>query len=518
MVFSGFYMFIALMSGLGAGLALYPVLLRLVAKPAPQLRPPDTGEVAALLKDGAVYDISPPLADAITPADGDAMAWPDLHKLLSARFPALPETYAAALDMADHVCDAADTDDPARLELFKRGNRLRLSLIQPPDPAHLLRHHLLLQQNSALSAQAASFAQSPMIVWTLDEDGREVWHNAAYKTFRADVLGISGSEPGNILFEVDEDRLSEDVPKRISVRDNSEFGEAWYEIHMRRSGRYRSFFAVDITPVVSAERAQRGYVQTLTKTFAQLGTGLAIFNRDRQLILFNPALIDLTRMSAEFLSSRPSLTAFFDWLRDARFMPEPRDINEWRDKLTALTQEATDGTFSELWGLPNGLSYRVFGRPQADGAISFLFEDVTAELSLTRNFVKELEINHSLLNTLDQALAVFTHDGDLLFVNDAFRTMWQVDYDDNISPTSVRKAVSAWSAQCMPSDGWATIRAVLDDPQYPQARHGTIRRKSGEVLTFTTGRLSKGAGFVGFTAVAAAAAGQENPQPVAETL
>ena len=72
------------------------------------------------------------------------------------------------------------------------------------------------------------------------------------------------------------------------------------------------FYAVDVNAVVSAEISQRKFVQTLAKTFAQLSIGLAIFDRNRQLALFNPALIDLTALPAEFLSARPNLLSFFD--------------------------------------------------------------------------------------------------------------------------------------------------------------------------------------------------------------
>lgn len=516
MAFSGVYFPILILSGLAAGLILYPLLLRLVRRTSPPaLIPPDDDEIAVLFKDGAAFDISPALADALTPTAECKIEWPAVYALFSGRFPDLPASYKAAMDSANLIISAAHPDDTARLELLRRGNRLRLTLTQTLNPEHLLHHHAIIQQNSTLTGQADNFLHAPQVMWTLNKDGRDVWHNEPYLSFRTDVLGIPESSPGSILVEVDEDFLAEEMPKRVSVKDNSDFGERWYEIHMRRSGNFRSFFATDITPIVKAERAQNGFVQTLTKTFAQLGAGLAIFNRDRQLILFNPALIDLTRMSAEFLSSRPSLVSFFNWLRDERIMPEPRDINEWRDKLAALTEKASDGTFSELWSMPNGLSYRVFGRPQADGAIAFLFEDVTAELSLTRNFVKELEINHSLLNQLDQALVVFTHDGDLLYVNDRFRAMWGVDYDDNVAPTKVRTAISAWSAQCASNDGWELIETVLSEPHYPRPRHGILRRKSGKPLNFTVGRLSNGASYVSFQA--AATQSQEIPKQVAET-
>jgi PAS domain-containing protein len=57
---------------------------------------------------------------------------------------------------------------------------------------------------------------------------------------------------------------------------------------------------VDVTEIVRAQQAQKNFVQTLTKTFATLSIGLAIFDRNRQLMLFNPALIDLTALPPIF--------------------------------------------------------------------------------------------------------------------------------------------------------------------------------------------------------------------------
>jgi PAS domain-containing protein len=73
---------------------------------------------------------------------------------------------------------------------------------------------------------------------------------------------------------------------------------------------------LDITEIVRAQQAQKNFVQTLTKTFVTLSIGLAIFDRNRQLMLFNPALIDLTALTADFLSTRPNLLTAFDKLWD----------------------------------------------------------------------------------------------------------------------------------------------------------------------------------------------------------
>jgi PAS domain-containing protein len=81
---------------------------------------------------------------------------------------------------------------------------------------------------------------------------------------------------------------------------------------------------LDITEIVRAQQAQKNFVQTLTKTFATLSIGLAIFDRNRQLMLFNPALIDLTALTADFLSARPNLLTAFDKLWDNQIMPETK--------------------------------------------------------------------------------------------------------------------------------------------------------------------------------------------------
>ncbi len=130
--------------------------------------------------------------------------------------------------------------------------------------------------------------------------------------------------------------------------------------------------AIDINAVISAEIAQRNFVQTLAKTFAQLSTGLAIFDRNSQLALFNPALVDLSALPIEFLSARPDLLSFFDRLCDSRVMPEPKNYNSWRQEIADVIAAATDGSYQETWSLDTGQTYRVSGRPHPDGAIAFL--------------------------------------------------------------------------------------------------------------------------------------------------
>ena len=81
-----------------------------------------------------------------------------------------------------------------------------------------------------------------------------------------------------------------------------------------------------LPPLFPQKRPQRDFVQTLTKTFAQLSVGLAIFDADRRPVLFNPALGDLSLLPADFLIARPTLFSFLDRLRDNRMIPEPKKL------------------------------------------------------------------------------------------------------------------------------------------------------------------------------------------------
>jgi len=107
-------------------------------------------------------------------------------------------------------------------------------------------------------------------------------------------------------------------------------------------------------------------------------------------------------------------------------MPEPKNYASWREKLAVLVAAAAEGTFSEVWNLPNGQIYRISGRPHPDGALAFLFEDITAEVSVTRKYRSELEFYYSLLDQMDTAVAVFSMSGTMILSNEAHQDLWGI--------------------------------------------------------------------------------------------
>ncbi|MDG1431247.1 MAG: PAS-domain containing protein [Paracoccaceae bacterium] len=457
---------------------------------------PDSSGIVYLAENGHIIDETPLARVAMTADPKPNWGWDGFHDAFAFRFPKLPPRFADCRKLAPVDLVSGLDGDSARLSIRVFGPRLKITLTQANSDRCNARLHLVLQDHKALTNIVESISGSPFPVWIQDEQGTEVWRGPEYSRLRGVYLDQDDETP---LFELDLDRLRTEGPLRYMLPDQSELGESWYEVSMSENGGFCSFYATNVTALVRAERAQRGFVQTLTKTFAQLGTGLAIFDRERQLVLFNPALIELTQISAEFLSARPTLSAFFDWLRESRMMPEPRNYSEWRDKVNALSHAAENGTFSELWSLPNGLSYRVLGRPHPDGAVAFLFEDVTAQLSLTRNFVKELEINHALLDTLPDALAIFSPNGDILSVNQAYTDLWGENPNTQVAPIPVSAAIKTWSKKCLASDAWAQIIEGLSNVTSTTGISGNICTLTGHKLTYRITPLTKGAIAIRFS-------------------
>ena len=281
----------------------------------------------------------------------------------------------------------------------------------------------------------------------------------------------------------------------------------WFDIVSIRRGAGSIHFATDTTAVVRAEAAQRNFVQTLSKTFADLAIGLAIFDRGRRLVMFNPSLVDLTGLPVDFLAGRPPIQAFLDRLREARMLPEPRNYRGWREQIAALEAEAKDGTYCDLWSLPSGQTYRVTGRPHPDGAIAFLIEDITAEMSLTRRFRGEIDTAHAVFDAMDEGIAVFSSGGTLILSNSGYRAMWPLpdpqagDAGGALLPVRDQRLpeeIARWRGACAPTDLWSEIRASIRASGDRQSWTAQLQRDDGRPLRIRVVPLQGGSTMVAF--------------------
>ena len=319
--------------------------------------------------------------------------------------------------------------------------------------------------------------RAPTLIWREDETGVITWANRAY-VLRSGAFTDAEEAltwPLPRLFRLDENARNTG-PRRVRLEDGDERA-AWFDCHSFALEKGALHFALPADATVRAEKALRDFVQTLTKTFADLPIGLAIFDRQRQLQLFNPAMIELTQLGPDFLSNRPTLYAFLDRLREARMMPEPKDYRSWRLKMTELEQAAAAGFHSETWMLPSGQTYRVTGRPHPDGAVAFLFEDISSEVSLTRRFRAELEQGQEIIDLMSEAVAVFQPSGELTASNAAYDRLWGIQSDDTLGRVTILDAVRLWQGKCEASDLWNKARSFNNRIGQRNLVEGTVRRR-----------------------------------------
>jgi len=302
------------------------------------------------------------------------------------------------------------------------------------------------------------------LIWREDERHRVVWGNAAYVALAEEMRnGDTLGWPLPHLFEAQlEPAPSDGTLRRCQLELPDQEEPTWFEVGRELlPGQAALFTAQRIDRLVAAENSLRAFLQTSTKTFAALPIGLAVFDRRRQLVTFNPALLNLMNLSFNMLSDRPSLSAFLDGLRERQRIPEPRDYKAWRNEMSRLEEGAESGTFHELWELPDGKTFRVLGRPHPDGAIAFMFEDISSEVSLTRKFRSDLDMYQAVLDTLPVGLGVFDGEGVMQGWNEGYTRLWGHDPSTSEQAPKLADVLALWSGCCEPSGVWGDIRQFV---------------------------------------------------------
>jgi PAS domain-containing protein len=484
--------------GLVFGLAISGILIWwLVRVPAGRGRvrkgPSDT--LSFLFENDTLVDTSQE-AERLLAASRSPPTWEGVTALFRGRFD-LPEQGLAPpeTDGIDYY-RALDASDTGLLEVRRAGEKVRLDIYGRSAQSGAADQKLHVLERELHLLRCANEV-APFPIWQSGEKGRVTWHNPAYAKLYREILR---EEPGpdRPLFDIPPPKVEDGTTRRVPISPRGKGHSLWFDIQ-RSSTEHGDFYsAVDANAIVRAEAAQRNFVQTLAKTFAHLPIGLAIFDENRELVLFNPAVIDLTGLGADFLSSRPNLLSFFDELRNRRLMPEPKNYNSWRQQIADLVAAAADGRYSETWTLDYGRTYRVNGRPHPDGAIAFLIEDISAEVSLTRKFRAELELGQSVLDHMDQAIAVFNSTGILTVSNAAYRALWATDPEVSFADVTIVDCLQIWQERCEPSPVFGDLRDAVLEHSHRVTWDTEVTQEDGERLSVDVIPLISGSTMIRF--------------------
>lgn len=432
-------------------------------------------------------------APELPDADADITDWQRLYDMVVDRFPDFPDSIEQVQLQGRSVTTPASKDDSGSIVSEWVDGIIRVELLEQPEP-----QQPPLTPSQELGTLQVALGEAPTPMWRVNDNGVVRWHNKAYEAVYEKIHKCA-PDPYSPLFKPEDKTKTGGKIRRMSIPIPDSDRAYWFDVSTTQQDGYCLYYASDINAVVDAETAQRDFVQTLTKTFAQLSIGLAIFDRNRQLVLFNPALIDLTSLKADFLTSRPNLFSFFDRLRDSRVMPEPKNYTGWRHQMASMVAAAADGRFQETWSLPSGSVYSVNGRPHPNGAVAFLFEDITAEVTLTRRFRSDLELGQSILDNLSDAIVVFGPDGVLTLCNHAYCELWNVNPEGSFANVTIVDTSRDWQNQCEATPVWGDVRDFVAGRENRTNWWAQVRLKSGETLVCAVSPVQTGATMVNFS-------------------
>ncbi len=351
--------------------------------------------------------------------------------------------------------------------------------------------------------------QAPVIAWSLSPEGKVTWANATYRerfdTSKAELPDHRLPNAfGHVLEEVPLTARGSGSRSRVSVAAPGDAEARWYEvIQSAGSGGETLGYALAADDLVSAEASLRRFVETLTETFAHLPIGLAVFDKNRRLGLFNPALTDLVKIDAVWLAGRPSLRDFLERLRETRQMPDQKDFTSWRRKLGELEEGARDGTYEENWVLPSGKIFRVTGRPHPQGALAFLFEDISSSIMIERKYRSELELSQATFDRLSEAVALFDASGSLVFVNSAFEALWGVDPMEQLDGPGIGALTGLWSERCIPSPAWERLTEFATAAEARTSWEASLQTTDGRRLEMRVAPMPDASALVVFRELAA---------------
>jgi hypothetical protein len=471
------------------------------------------GPATMFLFDGDRLLDATPAARSLLPEGEDKHAWPRLLARLGPMFPDLPQVLAG-LPKQGHVTltSAPGVMPPVLLRGEHLTGLTRLTMIDTAADQRLATGDsaVMAALQQELTAQRAVLARAPVLMWREGEGGAVTWANHAYLIRAAELLppGEDLSWPLPRLFPSG-DASAGQRPAGRSARTKLQMhgGAEWFDLVRTPQGDEVLCYALAANTAVQAETALRDFMQTLTKTFADLPIGLAIFDRQRVLQLFNPALADLTSLAPDFLISRPTLSSVLDAMRAKAMIPEPKDYRSWRKQLVKLEEEASMGLFEETWSLPGGQTYRVIGRPHPNGALALMFEDISHEMTQTRRYRADLELGQSVIDAVEEGVAVFSQGGQLVMSNIGYAQLWNHDPAVLLSDAGIGTLCAWWRENSAPTMLWDDATDFVTTMGDRTPWDGEARLLDGRLVVIRFRPLTGGATLITFRARAAETGG-----------
>jgi signal transduction histidine kinase len=412
---------------------------------------------------------------------------------------------------AIHLLITDATGRPFELDGQARGGRLRLVLrdaglfegeLNRALATNAAHEDNLSQREIETRALAGLFADAPIVAWNRTPGGQTAWSIGRIPTshgivtaFEAATMAVARAKERGERSEPAGNNGAAGQAERFRLNVAGADGHTTITldaIETTGPDGVRLGFAIDASGALGVEQTLARFVQTMTGTFASLNVGLAIFDRNQTLALFNPALVRMWQADPAWLAQRPSLREIIDSLRVNRRIPEMPDFHDWRRRLNDLFENTETADYEELWHLANGSDIRVLARPHPHGSLAFVFEDVTERLRVGQQYRHSIDLRRATLDRLDEGLAVFGPDGLLQLVNVAFHEIWGTDAEIVRPSMHAGELLPLVRGLTVETDVWRQLMTYITGGDSRQAWSARLTLGTGRILSARFASLPDG--------------------------
>jgi len=289
----------------------------------------------------------------------------------------------------------------------------------------------------------------PAPVWIRDAEGKLVFANRAYAS------AVEQSDPDEVtarnLELLDQPVRAEAARVRAQeVTFHRRVGaivagkRRTLEVFEAGTKRGAAGVALDVTEAEIARSEIARINEAHRRTLDQMPTAVAIFGADRRLSFYNTAYLSLFKLDPAFLEDMPDDSMVLDKLRAQRCLPEMSDFRGFKAQLHEAYSSVEPK--QTMWHLADGRSLRVAISPNAQGGVTYLFDDVSEGYALASRFSSLENTQSETLDALAEAVAVFGIDGRLQLHNSAFQDLWRfsdVDLADKPPVDAIRRLCRA---------------------------------------------------------------------------
>jgi len=230
----------------------------------------------------------------------------------------------------------------------------------------------------------------------------------------------------------------------------------------------------------------------------QLSAAVAVYSPDKTLRTWNDAFSGLWQLDEQWLSRRPGLGQVLERLREMRRLPEAANFANWRAEQLGHFETLKEPARA-MMHLPDGRSLMTVVAPAPDGGLFHIYEDISDQLSIQREYKTLDAVQRRTIDNLQEAVAVYGSDGRLKLGNTLFGAMWGIDPEARDAEPHLTGIIEKMRQADEDSTAWDERRQrILSNINTRRPHRERLRREDNRVIDWATVPLPDGAVLVSF--------------------